>query len=390
MTAATKRVIDYNIAEPATKALAASVPLTFRKDSKGSVCSTYGGNAVYIDRDAAIPVNAGDTFFVTLKDKTIESGCWFATPIRKVDADFFMEQCVKDRNAFLESVLLRGGKVSDELIDILTRCSPDINEKLTRGEGLMCANQDLQSSVLMYKSKLENANATIRKKDAEIDKLKAQLSKKSAEKSDSSAAKKLDAMKAKVAELENANAVLKADLEYMTSERNELENAIAEMASCKQGLLQDVARVSEEIARKDSEMKNLQEELASKEDALAEMDEKDRLIDALSAQVSSLRKSGSHPEQRVSPYATVFRPGITIRRDSEGTISSDWFTAPRYKVLVSGDLARMRIYPSEDGDIECAGYALKMPRLEEIAPFSGQEYLQSDFDADMSAVEVRL
>lgn len=384
--AAKKSVIDYNIAEPATRAMASAVPLTFRKDGKGNVCSSYGGYAVYVDRDAELPVNPGDSYFVTLKDKTVESGCYFAIPVKKVDAEFFLEQCVDDRMEFLESILLRGGKVSDELIDILTKCSPEINEKLTHGEGLMCANQDLQNNVQMYKSKLENANATIRKKDGEIDKLKAQLSKKTSAKAD---APKDDGLKQRVGELEGENRSLKADLESMASERDELENAIAEMASYKQGLMQDVARVSEEIARKDIEIARLKTELDSLRSAPADA-EKDRLIESLSSKLAELNRSASHPEERMSPYKTVFRPGITVRRDVKGSLSSDWFTEPRYKVLMTGDLTRVRIFPCEDGDIECECHTLRMPRLEEIAPFCGQEYLHADFDRDMSAVEVSL
>lgn len=382
--AAKKSVIDYNISEPATKAMAASVPLTFRKDSKGNICSSYGGYAVYVDRDAELAVNPGDSFFVSLKDKTIESGCYFAIPLKKVDAEFFLEQCVDNRMEFLESVLLRGGKVSDEMIDILTKCSPEINEKLTHGEGLMCANQDLQSNVQMYKSKLDNANTTIRKKDAEIDKLKAQLSKKSPEKPDSGASKKLAEAKEKAEAVMKENTSLKANLESMTAERNELENAIAEMASYKQGLAQDIARVSEEVSQKDAEIRRLSAELKAGDG------EKDRLIEALSAQIAELRKAASRPEERLSPYETVFRPKITIRRDAKGSISSDWFTEPRYKVLMTGDLTRMRIIPCEDGDVECKGFTLRLPRLEEIDPFVGQAYLPAEFDPDMSAVEVSL
>lgn len=341
--------VDFDPRDPAVMEASSAVPLTFVRDASGSVSSTYSGIAVYVDGQSEIEIQPGETYFVRLDDKRIESDCYYAVPMKKVGADFFLEMSVSDRMKFLHDVFMHGGKPSKELLEAIERCSPEICERLSKGGELLMKNCELNNTAAMYKGKLDNANATIRQRDAEISKLREKLAQKSAKATGKEEAvalrKALADSEAKVAEMEMG--------------RKELADGLAEAER-------------------------------SRDTALKEMDEKDRLIDALSRKLSEFRRSSAHPEESIPVYTNLFRPGVTIRRDSERTISSDWFTSPRYKVLMSGDMKRIRIVPDSEGGVECRNYTLSIPKLESVSHFTSVAYLRAEFAPDMSSVEVVL
>lgn len=338
MTAVARRnVVAYDLTEPNTQGLSSSVPITFELDGKGSVAGRYSGYPVYVDRNSNMEVNAGDTFFVRLKDKTVESGCFFAVPVKPVDADFFVELCTDDKMQFLRSVFMAGGKPADALIDAIVRSSPEICGSLERSSDIIQRNIDSSNAASMYKTKLDNANETIRRKDGEIAKLKERISAK-----------------------ETDGETRREDMRALKKTVSELEARVVEL--------------TEALSATERE----------RDDIRGESEGKDCLIGSLGDRISELTRSEPQPS------AGGPRPAFTVRRDSEATISSDWFTDQRYRVMMSGDTTRLLITPDPEGEVLCEGYALRIPRLATVRPFSGMTYLRTVFSSDMGSLEVVL
>lgn len=382
MTAMAKRQTPtYDLSDPAIQGLSAAVPLTFESDPKGSVSSRHSGYPVYVDRSSTMEINPGDTFFVRLKDKTVESGCFFAVPVKPVDAGFFVELCTDDKMAFLRSVFMAGGKPSEALIDAIVESSPEICDSLQRSSDVLQKNIDSSNAAVMYKTKLDNANETIRKKNDEIAKLRGQISAKASDgevrKEDLKALRNtVSEQEQRIAELNGALSVSKGEVESL---RNELELS-------KEAVVTAQRERDEALERSEAQPQMSQEvdELVSK------LSERDRLIGSLGERIADLTKANSVAHSCVPAYETVFRPAVTVRRDSGITLSSDWFTHARYRVMMSGDMAKLLIRPDDDGEVVCEGYSLRIPRLATIKPFVRTSYLEAEFSPDMGSVEVVL
>jgi len=376
--------VEFDRRDPAVVSLASAVPLTFVRDSSGSVKSTYSGVTVYVDRQSDVSIQPGETYFVRLKDKRIESNCYFAIPIEKVGAEFFLEMSVPDRFEFLKRIFMKGGKPSIELANALMKCSPELCETLTKSGMLLQMNCEMNNVAAMYKQKLDNANATIRQKDADIAKLREKLAQKSVKPNREEVEvlrKALTESEAKVAEMEGVR-------KSMEEQVSELGRTISDMASAGESEKKELE------AKLEESRKSLAVALEERDSALKskaeEMEGKERLIDALSRKLAEFRRTAVHPEASLPAYMQVFRPGVTVRRDSEHTISSDWFVADRYRVLMSGDMKRIRIAPDENGGVECSNYTLTIPKLESVSRFTSVTYLKAEFAPDMSSVEVVL
>lgn len=434
--AARKQTVELEVAAMDSQSVGPIVPMTFDADSKGSVFGRYNGYTVYKDRDSPIDLESNHTYYVRLKDKTLESGCYFAIGIREVDASFFLNLTTGDKMAFLQSVFFKGGKPSDALLEGLSRSSPEICDRLERGSELIEKQVNLNDTINMYKTKLDNANQSLRKKNDEIRKLKEQVnsrqSKDGQPKDDSKELRKeLSESENRVRELEESLAGYEeqvarlngtiSNMEFsMNLERQELVDRVDQAERARDAVVKARREREEALDRRERELDERERNMgapvigvseeayegvhAELDRALSELDsvreensglvsqmaQRDRLIDALGTRISELTKANTEVRSHIPAYETVFRPNVTVRRDSRTTVSSDWFTEPRYTVLMSGDASRLLIRPDPEGKVECTGYALNIPKLATLRPFDGNTYLKADFAPDMGSVEVVL
>ena len=433
---AKKPTIEYDIVEVDMQSTGLIVPMTFDTDAKGSVFGRYNGYAVYKDRDSPIDLEPKKTYFVRLKDKTVESGCYFAFGMREVDTQFFLEACTNDKMAFLQSVFMKGGKPTEALLDGIAKCSPEIVERLEKGPELLQRSTDMSGTVSMYKTKLDNANESLRKKNEEIRKLKEQVKTKSSK--DEGAKDEVKNLKRELTDSESkvrelADALVKSEeqvatrngtisnMEFaMNLERQELVDRVDQAERARDAVIKArkekedaLERRSKELDEREREMgsvtvgvseeayegvhkelelarQNLDEQTALTEALSVQVEERDRLIASLSQRISELTKANTEVRSRIPAYEMVFRPNVTVRRDSRTTISSDWFTESRYTVLMSGDAKRLLIRPDPDGSVTCSGFALSIPKLASIRTYTGPTYLDTEFAPDMGSVEVVL
>ena len=441
--AAKKPTLDYEIVQVDTQSFGTVVPLTFDTDSKGSVIGRYNGYAVYRDRESPMDFEPGHTYYVRLKDKTLESGCYFAIGLREVDSGFFIGLNTDDKILFLQSVFMKGGKPSDALLEGIARSSPEICDRLERGSEILQRTSDMSDTVAMYKTKLDNANQSLRKKNEEIRKLKDQVKakvvrddnakddvrdlRKELSESDSKVRELTDALVKSEEQVATLNGTI-SNMEFaMNLERQELMDRVDQAERAKDAVIKARKEKEEALDRRSRELDERErkmepkvvgvseeayegvhrelEDTRSRMDAIkaeldaqtelntslsTEVEERDRLIESLSQRISELTRANAEVRTHIPVYETVFRPNVTVRRDSKTTVSSDWFTEPRYRVLMSGDASRLLISPDPEGEVICSGYALNIPKLAMLRPFNGCTYLHTDFAPDMGSVEVVL
>lgn len=435
MTMAVKKpTVGYEVAQVDTQSVGLIAAVTFDTDAKGCVVSRYNGYPVFKDRDSPMDFEPNHVYYVRLKDKTLESGCYFAYGIKEVGASFFLELDTEDKLAFLQSVFLKGGKPSDALMDALIDSCPEICERLERGSELIRKQTDLADSVNMYKTKLDNANQSLRKKNEEIRKLreqvKAKVPKDETPKDDTKELRKeLSESENRVKELTEAlvkseeqvatlNGTI-SNLEFaMNLERQELVDRVDQAERSRDAVIKARKEKEEALDRRERELDERAQKMEPKvigvseeayegvhaelERTRAELDsvrsenvvlssqlsDRDRLIESLGTKISEQMKVGN--DNRLPAYETVFRPNVTVRRDSKTTISSDWFTEPHYTVLMTGDGTRLLIKPDPEGRVDCSGYSLIIPKLATLRPYTGFNYLKAEFAPDMGSVEVVL
>ena len=176
-----------------------TVPILFSKGPEGTPIGDHEGRRVYPEQVNGRTVGDGDTWFVSLRP---DGDCYRAVPIRQVDADFLLDLSVEDRMGFLRSVFIKGDRVSEDLVKVLTESAPEIVQRLDMGSRVLDRNSELSELANMYRVKLDNANAAIRQRDSEIAKLRERINTPSDRGDHGRAKKELSEARGRIAELE--------------------------------------------------------------------------------------------------------------------------------------------------------------------------------------------
>lgn len=329
-------------------------PIRLERKNNGTV-SRFGGQWVYLDAQADFMFNRGEVWMCELKEGSRSR--LYARPLMCVDADFIMGLSVPNRFELLVNLFLAGGKSGKVLDDVVARVDP--------GEIAMLAAKDsLYDENGRLRAELESSDAAVGRLTAERDGLQTEIV-------------RLRSM------LESPPSApgehVPTDLEIELAGR--VESLKGELETARR----DLASVTDTCRTKDSAMDSLKEQISNLN---AFIDDRDCRVSALEDENAELRRRSE--ESAPNPAPRRMRPGITVRRDSPNTISSDWLTHDRYRVVLNGSLDRMRVYPDPDGNVRCDNYALDVPFVNGLRPFKGMAYLEAVFSDDMGYMEVVL
>lgn len=174
--------------------------------------------------------------------------------------------------------------------------------------------------------------------------------------------------------------------ENKVDELRNAEGRIEELRSTNHELSSENARLNETIKniprtnaqRYDSELRKVKKQL---DDANSENSDLTDKLEAVRKELAEIKAEKSDLEFKLAeieknqekPASPMLNAGPigTVRRISADTLSSDLFTCPRYKAIISRDGSRLTFTPDIEGGAVCRECRITLPKLATMLDYDG-------------------
>lgn len=368
----------------------------------GKPVGTYSGAQVQVVEERQHVILDNDLWFCKLD---MAGAVYMADPRMRFTAEFLFDM---NPNQLARLAKLTPNLVSNEgfkgnFLEVITEGSPYLQMLLHDQKKLEtnCLSKDQeyqkmkakleteQSRYSTLKLAYERQQAQHTEQIAELTNEIGKMKNQSKQKGETENKKLKDEM----AKLTEANGKLSTELsrteEQLKSKADELEASTEELKAAAEELKakeNGLTQMAEELKTAGEELDRLKAEIDSLKTVQQTVpDDRDQRIKELEEQLEKVTKESEDNicllieqlkrYENGSDAANIFlklkkaqKPAFSIRRHEPDTLSSDWFTAERYKVVMSGDFNRLLITPDEAGRIKCKDYTLKIPGMGKLHP----------------------